>query len=298
MEKSNLKTADTTMKIGKFLLELINNPMDYNEMFNFFAKKLNKPVYSKEVLSKYLNTLRALGLEIKKYNSKYYLVNFLCQVNLNADEIKAFNDLETSVLKYGTDKNIKTFYEFKRKILKFFDSESQLKINNYVEQVLTTELGLKIKQFGKICNDEQLIKISYEDEILTIEPKQILFYDNGIYLEGYEVKTYKARKLLLEKVNLIEQQPIKNKNFKMSNTVVYEISGKLASTYKLKEGETLLAENNQKLFIKNVNEDFEFLAKRLIRYKECCKIVLPKEFEEYFKNYIDKIICLYEKNET
>ena len=79
----------------------------------------------------------------------------------------------------------------------------------------------------------------------------------------------------------------------MSNTIVYEISGKLANTYKLKEGEVLLAKNNQKLFIKNMNEDFEFLAKRLIRYKECCKVLLPKEFENYFKNYIDKILDMY-----
>lgn len=294
--KSSLKTSDTTLKIGKFLLEFINIPMSYDEMFKFFDKKLNNPVYSKEVLSKYLNTLRALGLETKKHNNQYYLVNFLYQVNLSKDEVKAFNDLETSILKYGTDRNIKTFYEFKRKILKFFDYKSQSKINNYVEQVLTTKTGLKIKQFEKICNDEQQIKVSYKDEILTLEPKQILFYENRIYLEGYEAKTYKARKLLLEKVDLIEQQPVKNKNFKMFNTVVYEISGKLANTYKLKEGEVLLAKNNQKLFIKNMNEDFEFLARRLIRYKECCKILLPKEFEDYFKNYIDKILNMYEKN--
>ena len=296
MKTSNLKTSDTTIRVGKFLLELLNNPMSYDEMLKFFENKVENPVYTKEVLSKYLNTLRALGLEISKYKSKYYLLNFLFQINLNKEEIKAFNDIETSILRYGTDKNIKVFYDFKKKAIKFISPNSRKEINNYVEKFLTTDIGIKIKQFGKFCNDEQLLKISYEDEIIIVEPTQILFFENNIYLECYDTKNYKIRKLVLDKIDIIEQQPLKNKNIKMSNSAVFEISGKLASTYKLKEGETILAQHSQKIFVKNENEDFEFLAKRLIRYQRCCKVLQPQEFVEYFKNYTNKILDVYKSD--
>ena len=293
MNENSLKTSETTLRVLKLFLELISRPMSYEEMLKFVNEKSKTPVYTKEVLGKYINTLRAIGLNIGKYKGKYYLLNFLVQINLTDKETDIFNEIETSVLKYGTNNNLKTFYNIKQKLLKFFDAQSQNKVTKYVEQVLTTNIGLKIKQFEKLCDDGQIIKILYGKNELTVEPKQIIYFENMIYLECYNTNNYQTRKLNLEKITLLEQQPIKNRNLAMINSVTYEISGKLASRYKLKEGEILLAQHSEKLFIKVENEDYEFLAKRLIRYKNCCKIIGPVEFREYFKNYTDKILELY-----
>lgn len=294
MIKTSIKKSETTMRISKLLLEFINRPMNYEEMFKYLEEKVKSPVYTTEVLNKYLNTLRALGLQIEKYNGKYYLLNFLTQIELNHAEADAFNSIEKSVLKYGTDSNIRTFIDIKQKILKFIDNESQKRINHYVNQSFTTEIGLKIKQFEKICDDAQKIKIEYNGELMVVEPKKVIFDENRIYLECNNSINFKLKKLLLEKINLISRQPTKNTNINMPNAVVYELSGKLSKTYKLKENEILLAQSDDKLFIKCENEDYEFLARRLIRYQNFCKIIKPIEFRDYFVDFLDKIISLYE----
>lgn len=294
MSKSNLKISDTTKRVALLLKELIKRPLSYDDMLKLFSENGEKPVYTTEVLNKYINTLRTLGLQIKRIDGKYTLLTFLYQLVLSKQETEVFNNIETSILKYGTDKNIKCFLGLKKKILKFFDANSQREINNYVEQVLTTPLGLKIKMFEKICDDELTVKIKYNGEIITAEPRQILFSDNKIYFECLDTKKIEIRKLPIQKVSLILQQPAKNKNIMMASSVVYEIMGRLAQNYILKEGESIIFQNDEKKVIKAENEDYELLIKRLIRYKNNCKIIKPVKFRDYFEKYTDRILSLYE----
>ena len=37
MIENNLKISETTIRVGKLLLEFINNPMDFDDMFNFYC---------------------------------------------------------------------------------------------------------------------------------------------------------------------------------------------------------------------------------------------------------------------
>ncbi|MBQ7450263.1 hypothetical protein IJS77_02505 [bacterium] len=294
MDNSLLKSSDSSSRVALLLRELINRPLDYDDIIKLFDEKKKKPVYTKVALSKYINTLRTLGLQIKRSEKKYTLLTFLYQIVLTDKEVQAFNNLETTVLKYGTRKEMSIYYNLKVKILKFFDAESQKKLSNYVQRCLVTKLGVKINTFGKFCDDGQNIKIRYKGEIFTVEPRQILFIDNDVYFECIDVKNLKIRKLLLEKVTFIKLLPQKNKNKLFSNSVIYEITDRLARNYKLKEGETSLVEEENRKVIKVEKEDYELLAKRLIRYKNYCKILQPVEFQKYFENFTDKILSLYE----
>lgn len=296
MMRDNLKmkSSDTALRVGQLLLGLLEKPMNNDEIFKYFDDKSATPVYTTEVLNKYLNTLKTLGLQIEKINGKYHLLNFLTEISLTKEEIEAFNNIEQSVLKYGTDKNIKSFIDLKRKMIKFFDLNSQRGINHYVEQTFTTKLGLLVKQYEKICEDGQKIKLEYEGEVYTVEPKRLLFFENKIYLESFNLLDLKIKKFEIEKIKLIAQQPSKNTNIEISNSVIFELSGKLASIYKLKEGEVLVAKNDGKIFVKSTNEDYDFLARKLIRYKNSCKIIAPQEFKDYFIDFINKILKRYE----
>ena len=294
MTKSNLKTSETTKRVALLLKELVKKPLSYDDMLKLLSEKGEKPVYTTEVLNKYINTLRTLGLQVKRIDGKYTLLTFLFQLVLSKQETNVFNNLETSILKYGTDKNIKCFLDIKKKILKFFDVNSQREINNYVEQFLTTPLGLKIKMFEKICDDELTVKIKYSGETITVEPKQVLFTEKKIYFECFDIKKIETRKLPLQKITLVSQEPVKNKNIIASNAVIYEIRNRLAQNYILKEGESIIFQNDEKKVIKAENEDYELLTKRLIRYKNNCKIIKPVKFRYYFEKYTDKILSLYE----
>ena len=291
---ANLKISDTMLRVSKLFIQLLEKPMDFNEIFEYFNQISKTPVYSKEVIIKYLNTLRAAGLEIERLKGgKYYLYNFLTAITLNTKEIEAFKKLEIAVLRYGTIKNIRTFIDFKRKMIKFFDKETQKELNKLNIGNFSSILTAKVKTFQQLCEDNQKIKIKYKNKLFTVEPKQISITDNLIYLECYNTNQSEKTKFLLDKVSLIEQQPSKNTNRDSSTAVLYELSGKLAHTYKLKEGEKIIAEHPTKIFVKAQTNDYNFLARRLLRYQTCCKIIEPKEFRKYFISYTNKILDLY-----
>lgn len=295
MSKSQLKSSGTSSRVALLLRELIKRPLDYTDIMKLFDEKNKKQVYTTVVLNKYINTLRTLGLEIKRSEKKYTLLTFLYQIVLTDEEIQALNDLEITILKFGTDNEIKTFLEIKRKILKFFDKKAQNELSNYTERYLTSTLGLKVKMFGKLCDDKQNIKLRYKGEVFTVEPKRILFIDNKIYFECIDVKIFEIKKLPIEKITLLKQFPLKNRNILFSNSVVYEIFGRLANNYKLKDGESFIINEDGKKIVKTENEDYELLSRRLIRYKNYCKILKPIEFKDYFEKFTDKILSLYEE---
>ncbi len=293
----NIKFSETILRVSSLLLQLLQKPMNYEEMFDFYNKNFENTVYSKEVLNKYLNTLRMAGLNIERINGRYTLLNFLTQISFSKEEAEIFRKIEQAILKYGTVKNIKTFLNFKTKLIKFLDTDSRKAINYYDNTItFTTKLGLLIKQYNQLCEDKQKIKIKYRSKTLTVEPEQVLCIDNKFYLECFNISDYKLNLMEIEKICLLEQQPAKNTYKTSPNTVLFELSGRLAQNYKLKEGETIIAENQAKIFVKSPLNDYEFLARRLIRYQNCCKILKPIEFKEYFKDYINEIFNIYENN--
>lgn len=295
MNNKNTQISETFIKIAYIFLNLTKTPMDYDDIYKCLLNKSMEVEYSKETFNKYLNTLRALGLKIDKLSDgKYHLLNFFVQIELNQEEISAFKNFEANILKYGTNNNIHTLIMLKNRILKYFDYKSQQQLNELLDRDLNTKMGFLVKQFEKICNDNQKIVIEYEGEILTIEPKDINSYNNIVYLNCLDLKSLKNKKLILKRITLLKQLPVKNSFSFTSNPVVYELSGRLAKIYKIKPNEKVIFKHGQKLVIKSENEDYEFLARRLARYQDFCKILNPADFKEYFKNYIDKILKLYE----
>ena len=296
MNKSLMRISDSSARVALLLSELIKKPLDYNEIRKLFNDNNKKSVSTNEVLNKYINTLRTLGLDIKREQGKYTLYNFLVQIILSNEEIEAFNNLETDVIKYGTIKEFDTFCEIKKRILRFLDINSQKKVNSYIEKCLITDsLGIKIKLFGKFCYEGQTLKIRYKGEIYNVEPRDILFLENKIYFECYEPKTMTINKFPIEKITLVKQQPLRNRNQMFTNSFVYEIYGRLKENYKLKDGERILEEDEKRKVIKVENEDYEILAKRLIRYKDNCKVLKPEKFQKYFIEFSNKILSLYKE---
>ena len=287
------KLSETFFRVAKVLIGLTNIPMDYNDIYNYLNDNGCSVEYSPETFNKYLNTLRVLGLIIEKDKDKFTLFNFLTQVVLNEDEIKAFKNLEKSILIYGTNKNIKMFFELKKRILKYFDSNTRSNLNCYSEQELITEKGFLVKLYEQFCEDGQRIKVRYKDEIYTVEPKSLSYSGDNVYLNCINVRNLTAKKFNLCNIILIEKLPTKNSIGAISCNVTFKLSGKLAKIYCLKTNEDVIEKSSDKLIVKSDNEDWEYLAKRLARYQNLCTILQPKEFKEYFKNYLERIFDVY-----
>lgn len=295
-EVENHKKYETIIRVLKIFLGLTNRPMSYEDIYKYLEKENIVSDLSPELVNKYINTLRAAGLHIDKIQGRYTLFNSLVSISLTLDEIKTFKRIETAILKYGIEKNIYTFLSIKKKFLRFFDFLTRRYVNYYNDQILTTKMSFMIKQFEKLCADEQRLVIEYDNKVYTIEPKTIIFYDNNIYLEAINHQTRMVKKFLLEKVNLLEQQPVKNTYIILPSTVIYELTGNLAYTYKLKPNEEIIKRRLHKITVKSNNEDYEFLARRLIRYQNFCKIIYPESFITYFKNFVENILKVYDES--
>jgi hypothetical protein len=87
----------------------------------------------------------------------------------------------------------------------------------------------------------------------------------------------------------------KNKKFQyMSSQVVFEMYGKLARNYRLRENEQILrVKDDGTIIVQNLFEDKEKLLHRLLRYDSSCKVIHPTEFAEEMQNVIDDTLSNY-----
>ena len=76
------------------------------------------------------------------------------------------------------------------------------------------------------------------------------------------------------------QLPRKAQEINYLNTVVFELYGRLANSYKLKPSESVINFEQGKIVVSNSEEDRDVLLRRLLKYGENCKIVTPKSMQE------------------
>ena len=73
--------------------------------------------------------------------------------------------------------------------------------------------------------------------------------------------------------------------------IIFELYGKLAKSYLLKDNERVLDFTRDKIVIANSCDDKEKLFRRLMRYDTYCKIVFPKKEVDSFKKLIEKSLA-------
>ena len=77
--------------------------------------------------------------------------------------------------------------------------------------------------------------------------------------------------------------------------VVFELKGKLAKRYQLRENEQMTRmKPNGSIIITNKYEDKTQLLRRLMRYDSSCKLLKPKEYVDDLKGMIDTALKNYQ----
>ena len=71
---------------------------------------------------------------------------------------------------------------------------------------------------------------------------------------------------------------------------IFELYGKLAKTYAIKDDERLVEFGKDRIVIANSENSKEKLFRRLLRYDSLCKILFPKEDVEQFRNLVQKAL--------
>ena len=90
-----------------------------------------------------------------------------------------------------------------------------------------------------MIKDNLLVKINYKkkqniEEEIILELKDIIEKNSNIYILGYCKEQERNKRILIDTITSLEQMPQKSTNTSISSSVTFEIYGKLASLYKLK----------------------------------------------------------------
>lgn len=309
--RQTAKKNDTGLRVLEVLKLLIKEPLSCEDLLKKIEGKQNiENIYAQETLLKYFNTLEFVGLKIekRKKDGKFFLRNLPVELSLSENEIKILCLLDGYVKNLYQRKIEVSFSEFLKNLEKSFSKETMfvyksIKENNKMKTDIDFLCSSSfIRKLEKFCLDSQKLKIGYlsksnkSTEIFVVEPKYILYEVDKVYLFVYNPKLAQNQKLLLENIIHVVQLPQKVSSNSSPNTVVFELKGRLAKSYKLKDGEKIINYSATNIIVSTFKEDKMILFKRLLKYGENCRILQPVSMQKEFINYIDKILITMEGN--
>ena len=297
---------DTGLRILEILKLMLKNDISKHQMIDFLKNNREiGSVYTQEAFIKYFNTLEALGFIIEKEKNNYSLKNGLFSINLNENELNLFKLL------------IKNYnFIYKKEEAKLFKNLI-IRINKHLENKLPKEFLDKIFSpleeknnnlreniiltLKKMISEELPIKVKYKkgkniETEITIKPKELTEKKGNIYISGFCPDLKCNKKICIDTITSISQSVSKFKQTDKAVSIVFELYGRLAKSYKLKPDERYLNSDVNSLTIINDGEDKDNLLLRLLKYGENCKILKPEEVQEEFLALTDDILKNLEEN--
>ena len=99
--KPTVKKNISSMQVLKTLQLLLEDNYTMSELVEKLNKNEKTEIFNNSVVSKYINTCRACGIEIPKFHNKYYVANLPFGMDLSLRELDLLK-----VLQYTTDENL------------------------------------------------------------------------------------------------------------------------------------------------------------------------------------------------
>ena len=289
MNKSE-KNFDAGLRVLEVLKVLLNENLKKIDLIEKLkSNAVVECVYTQEAFVKYFNTLEAMGFELERVKNQYILLNALFKIDLSKEEKELLEKLilETgSLYNKNIELNIKTAVDKINKYIspkftsdqlkEFFDGES-----NFNNDVVRNNLLLSIKN---MIVDDLLVKIKYKKnknliEETIVELKEIIEKKNKMVVLCYLPNFARNIKINIDSIIELNQLPKKSKGTTCLNSVVFELYGRLVSSYKLKPSEKVINFSNSCITVSNTAEDKDVLLRRLLKYGENCKIITPKSMQ-------------------
>ncbi len=312
MKNNNLKLNNGCINIFKFLMLLYNDEADYYNVYDIFKtditedgkeyddKKLNNLI--QVVINKYINALKVFGVKIRKEKHKYILDSSLYSIEYSLNDLKALSiiigvskklpdetiaddirELQSNLILRMNNSNKNTFYS----------------LNTYKNfSFFYTDLKDQIIKCKNYCKDNVILDITYLKRNKEIrckcKPKEVTYDVKTAYLKVYDTVKNENIEIALPNILSIDIMPSRSSNYESPTTVVFKLKGRLAKTYKLKDGEKLQDKKDGELYICNCGEPLDKLFSRLMRYADLCEIKTPRFIRNDMINLIDETIKLYD----
>lgn len=317
---NNKKIATSGYRVLEILKALNSSPLTTFEMLKYLEEKTEN-VFHKEIVAKYIATLRLVGFEIARERDKYILKSSLEKIDFTKEDLSVMRFLEKYVDEMpfvDLKKNICLALQivektFSKEFIEISKSANILPISikkyskntnnecNFDENknVIPNKFNIEIektKLFEKYCIDglklEFVYKINNDEKVFRVAPINVICKKGKIILIAYDFGENEYKEFLLELVDKVKQMPQKGSCFYPS-TVTFRLTGRLAKSYILKKGERVLESTSEYLVISNTNEDKEMLYRRLARYYDKCEILYPVQARSEMLEFLNEIEEVY-----
>lgn len=306
MNKSE-KNFDAGLRVLEVLKVMLNENLKKIELIEKLKNNsVVECVYTQEAFVKYFNTLEALGFELERVKNNYILANALFKIDLSKEEKELLEKLileSKSLYNKNIELNVKTAVNKINKYIspKFtneqlsnlFDNESK-----FDSDIVNNNLLLSIKN---MIADNLLVKIKFRKnknliEETIVELKEIVEKNNKRFVLCYLPDLARNIKINIDSIIELNQLPKKSKGTTCLNSVVFELYGRLVSSYKLKPSEKVINFSNNCITVSNTAEDKDTLLRRLLKYGENCKIITPKSMQNELLDLTNEMLKNLEGN--
>ncbi len=311
MKNNSSKINNGCLNIFRFLSLLYSDEAYYSSVYNIFKsdivdegevyddKKLNNLI--QVVINKYINALKVFGVKITKDKNKYRLDSSLYSVEYSLNDLKALSIL-LSASENIPDENLnKNINDLKESLLLRLDNAGKNTFNMLSTDknfsFFYTDLKDQIIKCKDYCQDNVILDITYlrkNKEIrIKCKPKEVTYDVKTAYLNVYDINRNENIEIALPNILSIDVMPNRTQPQIKAITIVFKLRGRLAKTYKFKEGEKLGEIGPDYITVVNSGEPLDKLFMRLMPYADLCEIVSPKYIRNEMINLLNETIKLY-----
>lgn len=311
------KISSTAYRV-LFLMQLLNRNNYTIDALNeiFYNNTIIARTFSKEVLLKYISTLRAVGYTVSKptlaNNYTYKLIKAPVTIKLSEEELKTLAVIEYHVLSLYQEKLHKNYNNFVKKLSRYLTKNqlNTLELKKKINISKTKDSSSKysqyadlIKKFEQYCIEDQRIIVKYkfpldnEEKQIVMEPKSLKYDSNDIYISGYNSITGEKQLLHLNNIQEIKQLPTKSKYNYVLSPIVFKLKGRVAKGYRLYEDEKISETDTEAgtITIAAYVDDVNMLIQRLLKYGDYCEIIYPKPVREKIITMVQDALKNYEQ---
>ena len=274
-----------SLQVMKTLLALLENNFSMQELIEYLNKKEKEAVFNNNVLSKYINTCRACGVEIPKIQNKYIIAKMPFGLNLSVDDVDLLIQMQKICRESFSQKINNGFNAFIKNINKYS--------NKTILKVQKETINISYEAFEKAIIEERKIRLTFKNKSsIDCIPLSITTHQKRTYFRIKENNIEKS--IAVDKIIGIE---ILNEMFKTPdyehNQAIFEVRGALAHRYNLRENEVLLRQDNNAITIENTGEDMNLLLSRLLRYDSLCEVKAPATYRTEIIKIINDTLANY-----
>ncbi len=311
-----LKVSSTAYRILLLLLHLNEDRFNVSQLNEIFSKDAQVARYfSKDVILKYISTLRVAGYKITKpcLSNKYTyeLEKSPVLSNFNERQLKVLAIMDSYIKSLHQIKLIEKYQSFLKKLQKIIPDEQVQLLNkellnqnenpeaDYFRHEHYAELIKKIESLKK---DKCRVSIKYklseeaEEKQVIFELKNIKYDKNEVYISGYSPVIGQTQLIKLGQIIDAKQLPTQSQYNQILSPVIFKLKGNLAKVYRPYENEKVVysGEKSYSITVTAYIEDQDILLNRLLKYGDSCEVLYPKNTRDSMVKIIGKTLNNYE----